>query len=315
MEKLDYPKSILEFVARFHNDEICLDYLIMSRWPNGFVCPVCEFCKGWWLKQYCRYECSQCHRQTSALAGTLMHRSHLPIRYWFWSAYLVSTGTPGSSAVQLQRQLGLNNDETVWYLLQRLRHGMVRTNREPLSGVVEADETHVGGTARGFKGRGVRNAPNKSLIAGAVEIVTFINKEGKQEEKAGRLRLKVLQSGSATEIKAFLNACVSPGSAIKSDGWPSYSLEAMQGYQHVPVVQGKPENAGTNSPHIHRVFGNLKTWLAGTHHGVSPKYLQAYLDEFVFRFNRRKHPMAAFRSLLGITSSRSPLPLKSLTQP
>lgn len=244
-----------------------------------------------------------------------MHDSHLPIRYWFWAAYLVTTGTPGISATQLQRQLGLNNYETVWFLLQRLRNGMVNENREMLSGLVEADETYIGGPAKGFKGRGVKNAPNKALIAGAVEVFSFKDASGELEEKAGRLRLHVLSSAGEVEIKTFLNANVALSSTVKTDGWKSYSSQAMKGYTHTKTIQENPENAKQLAPHIHRVFGNLQTWLQGTHHGVSKKYLQSYLDEFVFRFNRREHPMSGFRSLLAIASTKEPLPLKQLLKP
>lgn len=244
-----------------------------------------------------------------------MHGSHLALRYWFWAAYLVTTGTPGISAIQLQRQLGLKNYETVWFLLHRLRCGMVRDNREALSGLVEADETYIGGHAKGLKGRGVKNAPNKTLIAGAVEVVSFLGPDEEPMEKAGRIRLQILQSASEIEIKAFLNANVAIGSIVKTDGWKSYSNEAMEGYRHWQNIQVSPENARQLAPHIHRAFGNLQTWLLGTHHGVSPKHLQAYLDEFVFRFNRREHPMAGFRSLLAIISHKEPITLDQLVKP
>ena len=143
MPKQGYPHTILEFAAQFHSDAVCLEYLIQSRWPDGFVCPECRKPGGWWLADIRRFECKSCHHQTSTLSGTLMHGSHLPIRLWFWAAYLVATHTPGISAVQLRRQLGIAKTDTAWFLLHRLRQGMVRKDREPLSGIVEADETHI----------------------------------------------------------------------------------------------------------------------------------------------------------------------------
>lgn len=315
MEKLSYPKTILEFVSQFHSDEVCLDYLISSRWPEGFQCPKCKGSKGWWLRKFAVYECASCTQQTSPMSGTLMHGSHISIRYWFWAAYLVSTGTPGISAVQLQRQLGLKNYRTVWFMLHRLREGMVKDGRVPLSGIVEADETYIGGLAKGYKGRGVKNAPNKTLIAGAVEVISFFDKKGEPQEKAGRIRLQILQSASGNDIKIFLNTNVSLGSTIKTDGWKSYCNEALAGYTHLQTVQTHPEHTGKFAPHIHQAFGNLQSWLIGTHHGVSGKYLQPYLDEFVFRFNRREHPMAGFRSLLSIVSAKEPLKLSQLLKP
>lgn len=244
-----------------------------------------------------------------------MHRTHLPIHVWFWAAYLVTTHTPGISAVQLQRQLGISKVDSAWFLLHRLRQGMVRAERAPLGGIVEADESYVGGPAKGRKGRGVREAPTKTLIVGAVEIVSFQNKKGEHEERAGRIRLEILRSASEDNIGKFLKKNVAAGSTVRSDGWRGYSQTALKGYRHVRQVQGSPEYAKELAPHIHRVFSNLKSWLIGIHHGVAPKYLQSYLDEFVFRFNRRSYPMVAFRSLLEIVTQKTPLKLKNLTKP
>lgn len=244
-----------------------------------------------------------------------MHDSHLPLKLWFWAAYWVATHTPGISAVQLQRQLGITKYKTAWFLLHRLRRGMVRDNRDPISGVVEADETHVGGPAKGHRGRGVAKASHTSLVIGAVEIRTITDKAGNVIERAGRLRLQKAPSAGEQTIKVFLNKNVARKSTIRSDGWRGYSLGALQGYRHERQVQGMPGRAGELAPHIHRVFGNLKAWLLGIHHGVDPKHLQAYLDEFVFRFNRRGHPMAAFRSLLGIVTAIKPQTFRQLTKP
>jgi hypothetical protein len=315
MARPSYPKTLLEFVAQFNTDEACLRYLVTHRWPEGFICPSCESSRGWWLAKYGRFECTACRKQTSPLSGTIMHRSHLPIHLWFWSAYLMATLTPGISAVQLQRQLGLKSDETAWYLLHRLRKAMVAPNRELLGGVIEADETHIGGPAKGKKDRGVAKAENKTLIAGAVEVVTYKTKKGIEKERVGRLRLEVLSSADQAAIKRFLNRNVALKSAIKTDGWLGYSSGALAGYTHDRTVQSQSKGPARYAPHIHQAFGNLKAWLLGTHHGVDPKYVQSYLDEFVFRFNRREHPMAAFSTLLGIASRQKPLTLRNLVEP
>jgi transposase-like protein len=315
MARPTYPKTLLEFVARFNTDEACLEYLIEHRWPEGFICPSCKKKNGWWLAKYKRFECSGCHKQTSPLAGSVMHRSHLPVHIWFWAAYLVATHTPGISAVQLQRQLGLKSDETGWYLLHRLRKAMVAPNREALRGTVEADETHIGGPAKGKKGRGVAKADNKALIAGAVEVIHYKTKMGTEKERAGRLRLEVLPTADQDDIKKFLNRNVAPKTTIKTDGWLGYSNSALKGYSHDRTVQSQQVAPNKYAPHIHQAFGNLKAWLLGTHHGVDPKHVQSYLDEFVFRFNRREHPMAAYSTLLGIASHRTPLTMRNLVEP
>ena len=315
MAKPSYPETILEFAAKFHDDDVCLKYLIENRWPDGFVCPTCHHKGGWWLEKHRRFECSKCHKQVSPLAGTLLHRTHLPIHQWFWAAYLVATHTPGISAIQLQRQLGITKNKTVWFMLHRLRQGMVNIDRSPLSGLIEADETHVGGPAKSMKGRGVREGKNKTLIGGAVEIITCATKNGIVKKKAGRLRLQVLRAASEDEIGKFIRANVAPGSTVKSDGWKGYSTTALAGYQHQREVQRSPQKGHELAPQIHQAFSNLKAWLIGIHHGVEPKYLQSYLNEFVFRFNRRAYPMSAFRSLLEILISKQPLTWKKLTKP
>lgn len=235
-----------------------------------------------------------------------MHRTHFPIQEWFWAAYLVSTHTPGMSAKQLQRQMGCSY-KTAWFVLHRLRQSMVNDARSPLLGQVEADETIIGGPVKGKRGRGVISCTNKSLVFGAVEVIAYINKRGGACEKAGRIRLSKTERADEESIKNFLNKNVERGSTIHTDGWRGYSKTALKDYCHGL----SPDIAR----HIHRAFGNLKTWLNGTYHGVSPKYLQAYLHEFVFRFNRRKTPMAAFQTLLGIAMQKSHVAQRDLVQP
>ena len=219
------------------------------------------------------------------------------------------------SAVQLQRQLGVSKIDTAWFLLHRLRQGMFNIERSHLSGLIEADETHIGGPAKGKKGRGVREAKNKTLVGGAVEVLNYFDKNGKIQKKSGRLRLQILKAANEEEIGKFVRTNIALGSTIKSDGWRSYSFDALAGYHHQREVQGSPQKAHELAPQIHQVFSNLKAWLIGIHHGVEPKYLQFYLDEFVFRFNRRGHPMSAFRSLFEILTAKQPLTLSALTTP
>ena len=315
MRKIEYPKNLREFRQKFLNDIACLEYLSEKRWPEGFVCPRCLSKFAWLNTKRYIYECQDCRKQTSPTAGTLMHRSHVPIQEWFWAAYLVATHTPGISALQLQRQLGIAKYDTAWYLLHRLRKGMVDDCRTKLSGLIEADETIIGGPAKGKKGRGVTVAHNKSLVIGAVEVRSYTNKQGKTQERAGRVRLEVISHANETLIKSFMLQNVEKGSNIRTDGWRGYSKTALADYKHMPLVLGSPQNAHQLAPHIHRVFSNLKTWLNGTHHSVDPKYLQSYLNEYVFRFNRRIIPMAAFQTLLKISSQKNPAPLRQIKQP
>lgn len=306
-----------EFRRRFSTDEACLEYLARSRWPEGFSCPKCSSKSAWLNPKRYVYECQDCRRQTSPMAGTIMHRSHLPIQEWFWATYLVATHTPGISALQLQRQLGIGNYKNAWHLLHRLRKGMVNDSRTKLNGLVEADETIIGGPAKGKgkRGRGSALAEHKSLVVGAVEVLKYHDKSDKPKERAGRLRLAIIPDATEESLGSFLTQSIESKSRVRTDGWTGYSDAALDDYVHHVRIVGSVQKAHKRFPHIHRVFGNLKAWLNGTHHGVEPKHLPSYLDEFVFRFNRRGTPMAAFQTLLGISSQKKPITLSELTQP
>lgn len=303
-----FPKTLREFQKKFSSEAACLEYLTRSRWPNGFICPHCGKTKYWVIKNPFGYECGNCGRRTSPMSGTTLHRSHIGIQDWFWAAYLVATHTPGFSAKQLERQLGCQY-RTAWFMLHRLRRSMVNDSRSKLTGDVEVDEAFIGGPVKGPRGRGVTAAVTQTLIFGAVEVVGYTDKHSKATERAVRIRLCIAQRADAKSIKRFLEQNVEGGSKIRTDGWKGYSKTALSNYPH----GASSEIRGTT--HIHRVFGNLKTWINGTHHGVDPKYLQTYLDEFTFRFNRRKTPMAAFQTLLGIATQKTPQTLIDLKKP
>jgi len=207
----------------------------------------------------------------------------MPLKLWFHAAYLVSTLTPGISAVQFQRQIGLQNYETAFTMLHKLRAAMVRQGRDKLSGLVEVDETYVGGKKAGPPGRG---ALGKVIVIGAVDI------RGKY---ANRVRLKVIPNVTQDTLTNFVKDNIEDGATIRTDDWMGYNKLEKAGYRH---------EIDADLVHIHRVFSLLKTWLLGTHHGVSPQHLQAYLNEYTFRFNRRGTPMAAFQTVLGLAKER-----------
>lgn len=282
MPRPTFPKTIFEFNKWFPDEEACLEFLIQSRWPDGFRCPRCGFDKFYWMKERKLLQCQKCKYQASVTAGTVMHRSKMPLKVWFQAAYLVTTHTPGMSALQFQRQLGLSSYQTAFTILHKLRAGMVRSGRDRLSGTVEVDETYIGGERPGPAGRG---ALGKVIVAGAVDI------RGKY---ANRIRLKVIPNVTTDTLTEFVRSNVQEGSTVKTDDWRAYSRLGSVGYKHI----------STELTHIHRVFSNLKTWLLGTHHGVSKQHLQAYLNEYTYRFNRRQTPMAGFQTVLGLAKER-----------
>jgi hypothetical protein len=309
--KLPFPENLIDMQRMFPDEKNCTDYLEDVRWSDGFKCPHC----GSKAEPY-RFEnrpevlrCRGCERDISLTAGTVMHRSHTPICVWFWAAYLVSSQIHGISAVQFQRQLGLTRYETAFQILHKLRSGMVRPDRDRIGGEwpVEIDEVLIGGRTRG-EGKGVHH---KTTVVGAVEIrhgkkatghdLSYsIPKRGKTY--AGRLRLRIVESRAGKELEQFVTENVERHTLVTTDGWEGYKNLGKLSYDHEYLsMGGDPENVQAALPMIHIVFSNLKAWLQGTFHGrVEPKHLQAYLNEYVFRFNRRFWPFNAFNSLLGI---------------
>lgn len=292
----------MEFQQRFASEAACLDYLAASRWPEGFACPACGGQRAWVLERRHLWECADCHQQTSVTAGTVMHGTRTPLRTWFWAAYLVATHHPGISAKQLQRQLGLSRYETAWLILQKLRRAMVAPEREPLRGEVEIDEFFLGGYEEGLTGS--RQRGKKALCGVAIEV---------RGRGSGRLRLAVLPDASKASLGAFAHATTERGAIIHTDGWKGYNGLSELGYDHRRRSQ-LAEPGEQLLPRAHRAVSNLKAWLHGTHRGVGDPHLQVYLDEYVFRHNRRRTPMAAFQTLLGLGAHSPPTTYDEITR-
>ena len=299
----ELPRSLPEFAARFPDDAACARRLLTKRWPDGFLCPSREQDKAWELgRERLTLRCAACERQVSVTAGTVLHGSHLGLRTWFLAAWLMATHADGISARQLWKQLGLGSYESAWLLLQKLRRAMVDPGREPLAGLVEVDETSLpfrakDGPVRAKPGRSHEGRP---LIAGAVEI---------RGKAPGRARLAVIGDYSADTLGGFVAGNVAEGSTVVSDGWSGYLR--LKDVRHDPRVIGETP-AHLVLPWTHRVFANAKRWAMGVYHGLRPAHLQAYLDEFVFRFNRRRTPHAAFGRLLGLSLTLEPATYKML---
>lgn len=230
-----------------------------------------------------------------------MHKTRLPLRTWFWAAYLVSTFHPGISAKQLQRQLGLSRHETAWALLHKLRGAMVAPERERLKGEVEIDEFFLGGYEEGLKGG--RQRGKKVLCGVAIEV---------RGRGSGRLRLGVLPDASGPALLAFTKTTTAEGAIVHTDGYQSYRALAKHGYDHHRRPQTSAAPGEQLLPRADRAISNLKAWMHGTHRGVSPEHLPVYLDEFVFRHNRRGTPMAGFQTLLGLGLAHEPITYRQI---
>jgi len=314
----NYPRTLLEFQHLFPDEPSCLLHLERVRWPEGFECPSCgKVGDPWRLRARPRVlECRQCGYQASLTAGTIMHRTQHPLTIWFWAAYLVTTQTPGMSALQFQRQLGIKRYETAFLILHKLRAAMIRPERDPIGREwpVEVDETFIGGATQG-EGRGKHH---KTLVLGMVEVMprkkalapdpNLFSGQRPQHQGghgrsfiAGRLRLQVVPDRKQETLEPMVLANIQQKAEVRIDGWTGYDNLHRLGYKHIAVpIRGDHAKTDKHLPMIHIVFGNLEAWLLGTHHGVSSAHLQGYLNEFVFRFNRRFWPMVGFESVLKI---------------
>ena len=302
-------RSLSEFQKAFSDEASCVAFLFKRRWPDGFICPGCSERRAAVLKSRPRlYECLDCGRQTSITAGTAMHRSKLPLTAWFWAAHLMATHSNGMSARQLQDQLGVTY-KTAWLLTQKLRRSMVDPDREPLEGVVEVDQAEIP-----FREGDAFFEPGnagKILVIGAVEVIDRGINQAKPRRKhakyldtrSGRIRLAMITGNSAASIEAFVKANVKRGATLLTDGHASY--RGLTGYRHDPRIVGKMAGHVV-LPWIHRAFSLMKRWSLGTYHGLRRKHVDTYLNEFVFRYNRRFHRHVSFEALLGLAAHYEP---------
>ena len=299
MSRLPFPRSLRQFQSDFATEEACEQYLAACRWPEGFICPRCENRRAYELMNQRRRQCAGCRHQVSLTAGTVLHRTKIPLTQWFWAAYLMTTDKRGISALLLQRQLGLSCYETAWMLLHKFRRAMVNVAREPLHGEIEVDETWIGGEQAGLRGSRQLKGRRAALVLVAVE---------RRGRGTGRVRMKAIPDFKSSTMIPFLQENVSPGSTIYTDGFKSFCGLTEAGFRHIARTQPLPsalrKGAQSAVPLADRAIGNLQKWLIGTYHGVSKPQLQVYLDEFVFRHNRRKTPAAAFQTLLGFGTIR-----------
>lgn len=265
----NYPKTILELEKKFSTEAACAKFLADIRWTECFSCPKCGKNKYWQMASGL-FMCASCYHQTSVKAGTIFQDSSIPLQIWLRAAWWLVAQKNGCSAKGLQRVLGLGSYETAWCILHKFRKAMVFQGRRQLSGLIEVDETYIGGERKG--GPVGRGAEGKAIVIIAVE--------DKKDKGFGRIRAGVIADVSGDSIEAFLKENVEPKSRIRSDGWTGYSNVRRSGYRHYATSK--------DLKLVHRVASLLKRWLTGTHQGaVDHEHLQSYLDEFVFRFNRR----------------------------
>jgi transposase-like protein len=302
----DYPRTIAEFERRFSSEEACRAYIEALRWPNGFRCPACQGESAAMVRDGL-YQCRSCRRQTSATAGTIFQDTRKPLVMWFRAMWYVTSQKNGTSALGLQRVLGLGSYETAWTWLHKLRRAMVRPDRDRLRGWIEVDETFIGGLAEGAVGG--RQKTNKALVVIAAQA---------DGPAIGRIRMRMIADASADSLHPFVIDCIEPGSTLHTDGWQGYAGLEQKGFdREVSITRGRRKDASKLLSRVHRVAALLKRWLLGTHQGaVAPWQLPYYLDEFTFRFNRRtsKSRGKLFFRLMHQAVNTPPATYEAMTQ-
>ena len=306
MSRLSFPRSLPEFFRMFPDEQACLGFIEESRWPTGNkTCPRCgngEF-YGDSGGRAGRLQCRGCGYLFSVTAGTVMANTKLPLSTWLQAAYLMVTDKRGISAKQLQRDLGLPGYETAWNILQKLRAAMVSPDRSKLTGRVEVDESYIGGPQEGKRGRG---AEGKFLVVGAVEV-----RVSDDSTYPGRVRFRHVDNAIQPVLADFVLESVAEGATVVTDGYEAYRILPEFGYGHQVESTARGLSQDAVLRHYHLAVSNLKVWLLGTFHGAvgrasgqgtKGKHLQGYLNEFAFRFNRRRDLYSAFRTMLGIAA-------------
>ena len=279
----DYPATWVEFLDRFSSDDACARYLENVRWPQGFACPQCGVVGEPYRSSRNRMMCRSCRTQTTVTSGTIFDKTRTSLRVWLAAIWYVTNQKHGVSALGLQRVLGLGSYQTSWAILHRLRRAMVRPGRDQLRGDVEVDEMYVAITdiAKTRTGGGLQSNTTDAIVAIAIERL--------DPKGFGRIRLRRLLSKSSRHVMPFIREVVASGSRVCTDGSGAYLELTSDGFVHQKnVLLGADHPAHAVLPGVHRVASLLQRWMLGTHHGaIHAGHLDYYLDEFVFRFNRR----------------------------
>jgi transposase-like protein len=294
--------SFFEFQKKFSTDNKCSKYLFIQRWPQGFICPRCGHTRYSFHNTKILYQCSNCRYQTSLTAGTIFHETRTSLRKWFWMIFLIGHSKTGISILMLQKLLDIGSYKTAWTMSQKIRKAMAdRDSQYKLAGLVEMDDSYYGAkNATGKRGRG---ADKKSKVVISV---------GLKNDRPTYASMQVVDAVSSDNIKDVANDKVEKGATIKTDGFPSYCTLVNEGFQHQREVLESPEDASNVLPWVHILIANSKSLLRGTHHGVSSKHLQRYLDSFTYIFNRRPREKEIFDRFLTACFSTSTITLAEL---
>jgi transposase-like protein len=305
MKKPYQQMGLMEFQRRFRTEAACRKHLFKLRWPDGFRCPRCGHDECFDLPLRKLYQCKSCGYQASVTAGSVMHRTRTPLRKWFWAIWLEANDKRGLSALQLSKKLKVSY-YVAWTMLHKIRQAMSDRNElYQLRGIIEVDESFYGGKRQGGDKRG--RGTGKAAVM--IEASTFEGGEGGRG--LGFARMRVVDEVDGAAVESVIGEDIAAGQEIVTDGWPSYNVVGRMGHEHVREVSGKEPNAALKWVHI--LASNSKAFLLGTFHGIGRKHLQSYLDEFCYRFNRRRWEDELFDRLVTACATSSGVTYSELT--
>ncbi len=292
--------SFFEFQELFQTEENCFQYMKKLRWPEGYICPRCGHSEAYFMEKRKIFQCKKCRHQTSVTVNTIFHRTHVPLRKWFWAIFLVGNDKRGCSAKRLEKLIGVHY-ATAWLMIHKIRRAMEeRDSLYKLCNFIEMDDTYFGGSAQGKRGRG---AYNKSKVIVAVE---------NRGTAPGYAKMRVIESMHSNRLEDFALRVIEEGQTIHTDDYPSYNILDSAFHHFGEAV--KPHEAMDKLPWVHILIGNAKSFIRGTYHGVSHKHLQSYLSEFCYRFNRRFNEFLITDRLLAACLSTSSATYAELTR-
>lgn len=295
--------SLLDFQTRFPDEDACREHLFRIRWPEGFVCPRCGGFKYSHISTRDLYQCRTCDYQVSVTAGTVFHKTRVPLRKWFWMILLMARQKTGVSILGMQRLLEIGSYKTAWLMGHKIRKAMSdRDEMYQLAGLVEMDDAFIGPRKSGKPGRGAK---------GKAKMLVTVESRGK---KAGFAAMRHVGEIGHKEITSLAADKISCGSTIRTDGWRSYRMLGSHGYNHQYVVLMKDKAGLDQLKWVHTLIANIKGNIRGVHHGVAQKHLGRYMGEFCYRFNRRFWDSELFDRTLVACAGTSTITFSELTK-
>ena len=301
--------NFIDFQKRFNNEASCRKLLFTLRWPNGFKCHKCKCKKSYHIKSRRLYMCQNCKHQESVTAGTIFHKTRMPLTVWFSLIFLMLREKHGISSLSAKRLLGIKSYRTVWLMCQKIRKALAdRDTKYKLRGIIEVDETLIGGKKKGKRGRG---AEGRTLVLFAAEKHIYF-KQGQKRYKTGYCKAQVIPSANAEDLREGVKGKIARNAFVQTDGWKAYSKMGLNHFFHDATVQRNQMDKTMFLPCVHRLISNMKGNIRGTFHGIKSKYLNHYLGEFLYRYNRRKWEAQLFFSGLQACFMHNPYTLDEL---